>query len=137
MESKLIRKYGAWEYTSKSGLKYTIGEITAEFNVIIDDMDDINEMFDYNALVHSHLVTYMYGNLNSDEDRDDIKEWIDAIINAYEKHERTVHFYSNLTDRDDINTLYECYIGTEEYKSDQVKRITKEEMLKIAEEHRF
>lgn len=133
MESKLIRKYGAWEYTSKSGLKYTIGEITAEFNVIIDDFDDINELFDCDALVHSGLVTYVYGDLNDERDREDMKGWIDAIIEVYEKHQRTVQFYNNVIGMNDENTLYECYIGTEEYKPDQVKKITKEEMIKMAE----
>lgn len=133
MESKLIRKYGAWEYTSKSGLKYTIGEITAEFNVIIDDFEDVNELFDCDALVHSCLITYVYGNLNDERDREDMKGWIDAIIEAYEKHQRTVQFYNNIMGMNDENTLYECYIGTEEYKPDQVKKITKEEMIKMAE----
>ena len=82
MESKLVRKYGAWEYTSKSGLKYTIGEVTAEFNVIIDDFEDVMELFDTNVLIQSHMVTYVYGDIEhgDEEERNDIKEWIDAII---------------------------------------------------------
>ena len=138
MESKLVRKYGAWEYTSKSGLKYTIGEVTAEFNVIIDDFEDVMELFDTNVLIQSHMVTYVYGDIEhgDEEERNDIKEWIDAIIDQYEKHERKVQFYRNVVGRDDINTLYECYIGTEKEIGSVAIQITKDEMIEVAEEDR-
>ncbi len=137
MESKLERKYGAWEYTSQSGLKYTIGEVTAEFNVIIDDFDDVVELFDGNIIVESHMVTYVYGDIEhgDDEERKDIQEWIDAIIDKYEKFERKVRFYRNIIGRD-CETLYECYIGTEMEVESKVTRVSSNEFKKMAEEDR-
>lgn len=135
MGSKLERKYGAWEYTSKSGLKYTIGEVTAEFNVIIDDFDDVVDLFDGNVIVQSHMVTYVYGDIEhgDDEERKDVQEWIDTIINQYEKFERKVRFYRNITGRD-CETLYECYIGTEMEVETKVTRVLINELKKMAEE---
>ena len=132
MESKLTKKPWGWEYVSKNGNSYSVGEVTMEFNVIVDDFDDVNELFDCEALVHSHLVDYVYGDLvcHSNE----IKEWLDARIETYEKYERTVKFYPNLIKRDDAGVLYECYIGSEKKQVKRGKRIAKNVMLKIAEE---
>lgn len=137
MESKLERKYGAWEYTSKSGLKYTIGEVTAEFNVIIDDFMDIVEMFDTNVLIPSHMVSYVYGDLEhgNEEERDSVKEWIDDTIDEYEKYKRRVRFYRDIIGRD-CETLYECYIGTEMEVEDNTTRISLNELKKMVAEDR-
>lgn len=132
MESKLIKQKWGWEYISKNGNSYSVGPVTMEFNVIVDDFDDINELFDGEALVHSHLVDYVYGDLESDADI--IKEWIDERINRYEKHERTVKFYTNLISRDDHDVLYECYLGTEMYKKVETVNMSKQLLSKIAKE---
>lgn len=132
MESILQHESWGWKYTSKRGIEYTIGEITAEFNVIVDEFEDINEMFDYEALVKSHPITYVYGDLV--EDNKEIKEWLDEVIDIYERHERTVKFYTNRLSRDDVDVLYECYIGIEEKKAEITTVIAKERMLEIANE---
>lgn len=132
MESILQHESWGWKYTSKRGIEYTIGEITTEFNVIVDEFEDINKMFDYEALVKSHPITYVYGDLV--EDNEGIKEWLDDVIDRYEKHERTVKFYTNLLSRNDVDVLYECYIGIEEKKAEVTTVITKERMLEIANE---
>lgn len=132
MESKLIKKPWGWEYVSKRGNSYSVGPVTTEFNVIVDDFDDINEIFDCDALIHSHLVDYVYGNL--EDDADIIKEWVDERIDRYEKHERAVRFYTNLLSRSDSDVLYECYIGVEEMKVEKRTSIAKEEMYKISRE---
>lgn len=132
MESKLTKKSWGWEYVSKNGIEYTIGEVTAEFNVVVDDFNDINELFDTEAIIHSHLVDYVYGNL--EDDSDCIKNWLDRRIETYEKYERTVKFLPNIMVRSDHDVLYECYIGLEKQKVNRGKRISKERMIKIAEE---
>lgn len=134
MESTLIRQPWGWEYTSESGLKYSIGPVTAEFNVIVDDFEDINYLFDCEALVQSHLVDYVYGDLETRSDVSRIKEWLDWRIERYEKHERTVKFYTNYIARDDTDVLYECYIGTEEQDVKETTKITRSQMEKIAKE---
>ncbi len=134
MESKLIKQKWGWEYVSKNGNSYSIGPVTAEFNVVVDDFNDINELFDYEALVHSHLVDYVYGDL--EEDNSEIKEWLDDKIDRYEKHERTVKFYTNLISRKDCDVLYECYLGTEIYKAQETVNMSKELLYKTAEEIR-
>ena len=127
--SKLEKKYGAWIYTSDRGHKYTIGQITEEYNVIIDEFDDIIELFDANVLVHDKLITYFYG----DMDDKDTKEYVDEIIDDYEKHHRKVQFIRDIMGRED--TLYEVYLGTEEEKTDEVpKRISCMDMFRIAKE---
>ena len=78
--SKLEKKYGAWIYTSDRGNKYTIGQITEEYNVIIDEFDDIIELFDADVLVHDKLITYFYG----DMDDKDTTEYADKIIDHYD-----------------------------------------------------
>lgn len=132
MESKLIKKPWGWEYVSKNGIEYTVGEVTAEFNVIVDEFNDINELFDSEAIVLAKPIDYVYGDLETDTNG--IKEWLDERIDKYEKHERTVKFYTNLLSRDDTDVLYECYIGTEWRKEEGAKSISKELMHIIAEE---
>jgi hypothetical protein len=132
VESKLIKQKWGWEYVSKNGNSYSVGLVTAEFNVVVDDFDDVNELFDCEALVHSHLVDYVYGDLETDFGN--IKEWLDERINRYEKHERTVKFYTNLISRDDCNVLYECYLGTEMYREAETVNMSKQYLYKIAEE---
>lgn len=134
MESTLVRQRWGWEYTSESGLKYAIGPVTAEFNVIVDDFEDINYLFDCEALVQSHLVDYVYGDLETRSDVSRIKEWLDWRIERYEKHERTVKFYTNYIARDDTDVLYECYIGTKEQDVKETTKITRSQMEKIAKE---
>ena len=127
--SKLEKKYGAWIYTSDRGNKYTIGQITEEYNVIIDEFDDIIELFDANVLVHDKLITYFYG----DMDDKDTKEYVDEIIDDYEKHHRKVQFVRDIVGRED--TLYEVYLGAEKEKEDEVpKRISCMDMLRFAKE---
>lgn len=132
MESKLTKKPWGWEYVSKNGIEYTVGEVTADFNVIVDDFNDINELFDCEAIVLSKPVDYVYGDL--ERDSKEIKGWLDARIETYEKYERTVKFYPNLIKRDDAGVLYECYIGSEKKQVNRGKRIAKNVMFKMAEE---
>lgn len=132
MESKLTKKPWGWGYVSKNGIEYAIGEVIADFNVIVDDFDDVNELFDGEALILAKLIDYVYGDL--ERDSKEIKEWLDERIDKYEEHERTVKFYTNLLSRDDTDVLYECYIGTEEKRKERTKTISKELMHIIAEE---
>ena len=130
--SKLEKKYGAWIYTSDRGHEYTIGQITAEYNVIIDEFGDIIDLFDTNVLVYDKLITYFYG----DMDDDDTVKYVDKIIDYYEKHQRKVKFVRDIVGRED--TLYEVYLGTEEEKTDEVpKRISCMDMFRIAKEDRL
>ena len=130
--SKLEKKYGAWIYTSDRGHEYTIGQITAEYNVIIDEFGDIIDLFDTNVLVYDKLITYFYG----DMDDDDTVKYVDKIIDYYEKHQRKVKFVRDIVGRED--TLYEVYLGTEEEKIDEVpKRISCMDMFRIAKEDRL
>ena len=132
MESTLTKKVWGWEYVSVNGNKYSVGPVTEEFNVIVDEFDDINKLFDYEALIESHLVDYVYGDLEYDSDI--IKEWIDQRVDRYEKHERTVRFYTNLISRDDSDVLYECYLGTEMYKEVETVNMSKSKLYQVAEE---
>ena len=132
MESKLTKHSWGWEYVSKNGIVYTVGEVTAEFNVVVDEFDDINKLFDCEALVLAKPIDYVYGDL--ERDINEIKGWLDERIDKYEKHERTVKFYTNLLSRDDTDVLYECYIGVEEKREEKVTTISKELMHIIAEE---
>lgn len=134
MESKLRKQRWGWEYVSKNGNTYSIGPVTAEFNVVVDDFEDINTLFDSEAIVHSHLVDYVYGEIESD--LDGIKDWLDRRIDRYEKHERTVKFYTNHLNRNDVDVLYECYIGTEEKRRETTRKIERNRMMRIAEEVR-
>ena len=63
MESKLINKPWGWEYVSKNGIEYLVGEVTADFNVVIDDFNDINELFDCEAIILAKPIDYVYGDL--------------------------------------------------------------------------
>jgi hypothetical protein len=132
MESKLTKKPWGWEYVSKNGIEYSVGEVTADFNVVVDDFNDINELFDCEALIIAKPIDYVYGDLIGDHKK--IKEWLDERIEKYEKYERTVKFYPNLIKRDDAGVLYECYIGTEKKQANKSKRISVGKMLEIAEE---
>lgn len=134
MESKLEKKPWGWQYTSVNGNKYTVGELHAEFNVVVDEFEDISELFDCEAIVMSHLVDYVYGDLKCD--LDNIKDWLDWRIDKYEKHERVVKFLPNLLSRRDAGTVYKCYIGTEERKREEGVIIAKERMYDIAEQIR-
>jgi hypothetical protein len=129
--SKLEKKYGAWIYTSDRGHEYTIGQITAEYNVIIDEFGDIIDLFDTNVLVYDKLITYFYG----DMDDDDTVKYVDKIIDHYEKHQRKVKFVRDIVGRE--NTLYEVYLGTEEEKEEVPKRISCMDMFRIAKEDRL
>ena len=129
--SKLKKKYGAWIYTSDRGHEYTIGQITAEYNVIIDEFGDIIDLFDTNVLVYDKLITYFYGDMN---DGDTVK-YVDKIIDNYEKHQRKVRFVRDIVGRE--NTLYEVYLGTEEEKEEVPKRISCMDMFRIAKEDRL
>lgn len=129
--SKLEKKYGAWIYTSDRGHEYTIGQITAEYNVIIDEFGDIIDLFDTNVLVYDKLITYFYG----DMDDDDTVKYVDKIIDHYEKHQRKVKFVRDIVGRE--NTLYEVYLGTEEEKEEVPKRISCMDMFMIAKEDRL
>lgn len=129
--SKLEKKYGAWIYTSDRGNKYTIGQITTEYNVIIDEFFDIIDLFDTNVLVYDKLITYFYG----DMDDDDTVKYVDKIIDHYEKHQRKVKFVRDIVGRED--TLYEVYIGTEEEKKGAAKRISCMDMFRMAKEDRL
>ena len=132
MESKLTKKHWGWEYISKNGIKYVVGEVTADFNVVVDEFDDINELFDCEAIILAKPIDYVYGDL--ERDSKEIKAWLDERIETYETYERTVKFYPNLMKRDDAGVLYECYIGTEKKQINKGKRISVERMLDIAEE---
>jgi hypothetical protein len=129
--SKLEKKYGAWIYTSDRGHEYTIGQITAEYNVIIDEFGDIIDLFDTNVLVYDKLITYFYG----DMDDDDTVKYVDKIIDHYEQHQRKVKFVRDIVGRE--NTLYEVYLGTEEEKEEVPKRISCMDMFMIAKEDRL
>ena len=129
--SKLEKKYGAWIYTSDRGNKYTIGQITEEYNVIIDEFDDIIDLFDTNVIVYDKLITYFYGDMNDD----DTVKYVDKIIDYYEEHQRKVKFVRDIVGRED--TLYEVYLGTEEEKEEVPKRITCMDMFRIAKEDRL
>ena len=129
--SKLEKKYGAWIYTSDRGHEYTIGQITAEYNVIIDEFGDIIDLFDTNVLVYDKLITYFYG----DMDDDDTVKYVDKIIDHYERHQRKVKFVRDIVGRE--NTLYEVYLGTEEEKEKVPKRISCMDMFMIAKEDRL
>lgn len=129
--SKLEKKYGAWIYTSDRGHEYTIGRITAEYNVIIDEFGDIIDLFDTNVLVYDKLITYFYG----DMDDDDTVKYVDKIIDHYEKHQRKVKFVRDIVGRENI--LYEVYLGTEEEKEEVPKRISCMDMFRIAKEDRL
>ena len=126
--SKLEKKYGAWIYTSDRGNKYTIGQITEEYNVIIDEFDDIIDLFDTNVIVYDKLITYFYGDMNDD----DTVKYVDKIIDYYEKHQRKVKFVRDIVGRED--TLYEVYLGIEEEKEEVPKRISCMDMFRIAKE---
>ena len=132
MESTLRKQAWGWEYISSNGNKYSIGPVTAEFNVIVDEFCDINELFDYEAFVHANLVDYVYGDLETDTD--EIKDWLDGRIDRYENHERTVKFYTNLWSRDDSNVLYECYLGLDVYKEQKTVNMSKALLYRTAEE---
>lgn len=129
--SKLEKKYGAWIYTSDRGHEYTIGQITAEYNVIIDEFGDIIDLFDTNVLVYDKLITYFYGDMNDD----DTVKYVDKIIDHYEKYQRNVKFVRDIVSRE--NTLYEVYLGTEEEKEEVPKRISCMDMFRIAKEDRL
>ena len=129
--SKLEKKYGAWIYTSDRGHEYIIVQITAEYNVIIDEFGDIIDLFDTNVLVYDKLITYFYG----DMDDDDTVKYVDKIIDHYEQHQRKVKFVRDIVGRE--NTLYEVYLGTEEEKEEVPKRISCMDMFMIAKEDRL
>ena len=126
--SKLEKKYGSCIYTSDRGHEYTIGQIIAEYNVIIDEFGDIIDLFDTNVLVYDKLITYFYG----DMDDDDTVKYVDKIIDYYEKHQRKVKFVRDIVGRE--NTLYEVYLGTEGEEEEAAKRISCMDMFRMAKE---
>ena len=134
--SKLEKKPWGYEYLSDNGISYTVGEATADYNVIIDSFDDISELFDGTVLIHDHLVDYVHGNLmyGDDFDLEDIKDLLDYRIEKYENHERTVRFYRDVRGAED--TLYVCYLGFEDAKSEDAVKIPTSVLLKMAREDR-
>lgn len=134
--SKLEKKPWGYEYLSDNGIAYDIGEMTAEYNVIVDTFMDIIELFDANILIKDYLVDYVHGDLmcGDESDVEDIKDFLDGRIAQYENHERTVRFYRDFKDVED--TLYECYIGFDDKKSEITTEISMAMLLKIAREDR-
>ena len=134
--SKLEKMAWGYEYTSDNGIAYEVGEVSSEYNVIVDNFLDICELFDGNILIKDCLVDYVYGDLMSDDegDVDDIKGWLDKRIAQYENHERTIRFYRDIVGRED--TLYKCYLGFAEERCEQSTRISRERLEEIAREDR-
>ena len=134
--SKLEKRSWGYEYLSDNGISYSVGEVTAEYNVIIDHFEDICELFDSIVLIHEHLVDYVHGNLmhGGDSDAEEIKDWLDGRIAQYENHERTVRFYRDVSGAED--TLYACYLGFEEEKSEEATKIPASALLRMAREDR-
>lgn len=132
--SKLEKKPWGYEYVSDNGISYEVGEVTAEYNVVIDGFTDIDELFDCNVLISDHLVDYVHGNLMYGDESDvaDIKDWLDDRINRYENHERTVRFYRDIKGVED--TLYECYLGFEDEECEKATKIPTSLLLKMARE---
>ena len=64
--SKLEKTRSGWEYTSDMGITYAVGEVSTEFNVVIDEFMDVHELFDCEAMIKNALVTYVYGDLERD-----------------------------------------------------------------------
>ena len=133
--SKLEKQeWGGYEYTSNSGIVYEIGEVSSEYNVIVDNFMDISELFDANILIHDKLVDYVFGNLmnGSKYEIEEIKQWIDDRIFKYENYERTVRFYRNVMGSED--SLYECYLGLEDEEYEEAIRISAGQLLQMARE---
>ena len=106
-----------YEYISDNGVIYEIGENGAEFNIIIDTYSDCEEQYEELHAYGSHLVDYVFGEI---EDPETI-EWIDNRIERYENHERVVRFYNG--------EFCECYIGFKEEKHLPIKRVSKDELF--------
>ena len=134
--SKLEKKPWGYEYLSDNGISYSVGEVTAEYNVIIDHFEDISELFDGTVLIQDQLVDYVHGNLMNGDwtDVDDVKDFLDYRIERYENHERTVRFYRDVQGAED--TLYKCYLGFEDEQSEHAVKIPTPTLLKIAREDR-
>ena len=134
--SKLEKKPWGYEYLSDNCISYTVGEATADYNVVIDSFDDISELFDGVVLINDHLVDYVHGNLmcGDESDIEDIKDFLDYRIAQYENHERTVRFYRDVQGAED--TLYSCYIGFSEEKYADAVKIPMSVMLRMAREDR-
>ena len=111
--------YG-YEYISDNGIAYDIGANGADFNIIIDTFLDVEEEFETLAPLKSHFVDYVFGEI----DDEDVLEWIDERIQRYEDHERTMRLY--------VDEPIECYIGFKEEKYETVKRMSKDELLRLA-----
>lgn len=134
--SKLEKRLWGYEYISDNGISYEVGEVTAEYNVIVDTFMDISNLFDGNVLIKDHLVDYVHGNLmcGDDSDFEDIKDFLDDRIARYENHERTVRFYRDF--KDAVDTLYTCYIGFDDEKSEMTTKISMAILFQIAREDR-
>lgn len=134
--SKLEKKPWGYEYLSDNGIAYTVGEATADYNVVIDSFDDISELFDGVVLIQDHLVDYVHGNLMCGDasDIEDIQDFLDDRIAKYENHERTVRFYRDVQGVED--TLYACYLGFEDEKAEDAVKIPMAVMLRMAREDR-
>lgn len=134
--SKLEKKPWGYEYLSDNGIAYAVGEVTAEYNVVIDSFDDVSELFDGNVLIKDHIVDYVHGNLmcGDESDAEDIKDFLDERIAQYENHERTVRFYRDVQGVED--TLYKCYLGFDYEKHEVATRIPLATLLKMAREDR-
>lgn len=134
--SKLEKRPWGYEYLSDNGIAYAVGEVTAEYNVIIDHFMDISELFDCNVLIQDCLVDYVHGNLMCGDmaDVEEIKDFLDDRIAQYENHERTVKFYRDVQGVAD--TLYACYLGFKEQRIYGATMIQTATLLKMAREDR-
>jgi hypothetical protein len=106
-----------YEYVSNNGIVYEIGENGADFNIIIDTFSDCDEKYEELAPYNSHLVDFVFGDINDE----DVLDWIDERIARYENHERVVQFYDG--------QFCECYIGLKTEKHLPVKRVPKEALF--------
>ena len=109
-----------YEYISDNGLSYEVGEVSSEFNVIIDHFDDMFEISE-NFMIMPSYVDYVFGPIT---DIKDIKAYLDWRIPIYENHERKMVF--------SIDEPTECYLGFKEEKSDVLIRVTKEQFIEMA-----
>ena len=109
-----------YEYISDNGISYEVGEVSSEFNVIIDHFDDMLEISE-NFCVMPSYVDYVYGPIT---DIKDIKDFLDWRIPRYENHERKMRF--------SIEDVQECYLGLKEEYYEPIERVTKEQFIEMA-----
>lgn len=132
--SALEKMPWGWQYTSLNGIKYTIGEVTGDYHAILDEFEDISEMFDGNILIEDHFVSYVHGDIVNDTE--DIKEFLDWRIPRYENHERTIRFHRDIIGRPDEDVFYECYIGKNVEMHETTTKISTKMLKDMATEDR-